>query len=96
VIGSLAKSITSLNSVATGDKKADLVLKNCSLISVYTREIIPKMQISIVGDRIAYVGTDAIHTTGSKTVVIDVKGNTIKKALELRNLSWWQHEKRSY
>jgi adenine deaminase len=56
-----------------GDKKADLVLKNCSLVSVYTREIIPKTQISIVGDRIAYVGPDASHTVGPKTAVIDVK-----------------------
>ena len=56
-----------------GDKKADLVLKNCSLVSVYTREIIPKTQISIIGDRIAYVGPDASHTVGPKTAVIDVK-----------------------
>ena len=56
-----------------GDKKADLVLKNCSLVSVYTNEIIPKTQISIVGDRIAYVGPDASHTVGPKTAVIDVK-----------------------
>lgn len=69
----LAKSISLLNSVAMGDKKADLVLKNCSLISVYTREIIPKIQIAIVNGRIAYVGPDASHTVGSKTVVIDIK-----------------------
>ena len=56
-----------------GDKKADLILKNCSLVSVYTNEIIPKTQISIVGDRIAYVGPDASHTVGPKTAVIDVK-----------------------
>ena len=56
-----------------GDKKADLILKNCSLVSVYTSEIIPKTQISIVGDRIAYVGPDASHTVGPKTAVIDVK-----------------------
>ena len=60
-----------------GDRKADLVLKNCSLISVYTREIIPKTQISIVGQRIAYVGPDASHTIGSKTVVIDVEGKYV-------------------
>jgi len=60
-----------------GDKKADLVLKNCSLISVYTREIIPETQISITGDRIAYVGPDANHTINSKTVVIDVKGKYV-------------------
>ncbi|MDH3696342.1 MAG: amidohydrolase family protein [Nitrosopumilus sp.] len=56
-----------------GDKKADLILKNCNLLSVYTREIIPKIQIAIINDRIAYVGPDATHTLGSKTTVIDVK-----------------------
>ncbi len=70
---SLTKSISSLNSVAMGEKKADLVLKNCSLVSVYTGEIIPKSQISIIGERIAYVGPDASHTIGPKTAVIDVK-----------------------
>ena len=55
-----------------GDKKADLVLKNCNLLSVYTREIIPKTQIAIFNGRIAYVGTDASHTLGPKTRVIDV------------------------
>ena len=70
---SLANSISSLNAVAMGDKKADLVLKNCSLLSVYTREIIPKAQIAIIRDRIAYVGPDASHTLGPKTTIIDVQ-----------------------
>ena len=39
---SLADSINSLNSVALGEKKSELVLTNCNLLSVYTREIIPK------------------------------------------------------
>ena len=69
---SLASSINSLNSVALGDKKSSLVLKNCNLLSVYTREIIPKTQIAIINDRIAYVGPDANHTIGSKTKVIDI------------------------
>jgi len=56
-----------------GDKKADLVLKNCNLLSVYTKEIIPKTQIAIINDRIAYVGQDAAHTLGPKTTIIDVK-----------------------
>ena len=73
VTSSLAHSISSLNSVAMGDKKADLILKNCSLLSVYTREIIPKIQIAIIHDRIAYVGPDAGHTIGTKTTIIDVK-----------------------
>ena len=77
MISHIAKSITSLNSVAMGDRKADLVLKNCSLISVYTREIIPNTQVSIVGQRIAYVGPDASHTIGPQTVVMDVEGKYI-------------------
>jgi len=60
-----------------GDKKADLVLKNCNLLSVYTREIISKIQIAIIGDRIAYVGPDASHAIGSKTKVIDVKNKYV-------------------
>ena len=74
---SLANSILSLNSVAMGDKKADLILKNCNLMSVYTREIIPQIQIAIIKDRIAYVGPDATHTVGPKTIVIDVKGKYV-------------------
>jgi len=60
-----------------GDKKADLVLKNCSLVSVYTKEIIPKIQIAIINDRIAYVGPDAGHAIGSKTTIIDVEGKYV-------------------
>jgi adenine deaminase len=70
---SLARSIDSLTSVALGEKKSDLILQNCSLLSVYTREIIPKIQIAIINDRIAYVGPDASHTIGSKTKIIDIK-----------------------
>jgi len=73
VTSSLANSISSLNSVAMGDRKADLVLKNCTMISVYTRETIPKTQIAIIKDRIAYVGPDASHTIGTNTCVVDVK-----------------------
>jgi len=77
VNSSLANSIISLNSVAMGDKKADLILKNCNLLSVYTKEIIPKIQIAIIDDRIAYVGPDAAHTIGPKTTVIDVNGKYV-------------------
>ena len=70
---SLATMISSLNSVAMGKKKANLVLKNCILVNVYSREIIPETQIAIFKDRVAYVGTDASHTVGEKTVVIDLE-----------------------
>ena len=73
----LANSISLLNSVAIGDKNADLILQNCSLMSVYTRETIPKTQIAIIKDRIAYVGPDAGHTIGPKTIIIDIKGKFV-------------------
>lgn len=70
---SLAKSISSLNAVAMGEKKADLILKNCSLVNVYTREIIPKSQIAITKDRIALVGLDVSHAAGTNTTIIDLE-----------------------
>ena len=70
----LSDVIPTLNSVAMGQTKADLVVTNCSLLSVYTGEIIPGTQVSIVGDRIAYVGPDAGHTVGPKTKTLDVGG----------------------
>ncbi|MDC0171526.1 amidohydrolase family protein [Candidatus Nitrosopelagicus sp.] len=66
-----------INSVSIGDNHADLVLKNCSLINVYTNEIQEKIQISIKNDRIAFVGTDASHTIGSKTKILDVKNKHV-------------------
>lgn len=69
---SLATMIGTLNQVAMGEKKADIVLKNCKLVNVYSREIIPQTQIAILKDRIAYVGKDASHTVGAKTAIIDL------------------------
>jgi len=69
----LSRSIQTLNEVAIGDKPADLILEDCSLVNVYSREIMPGTQISISHDRIAYVGPDASHTKGKKTVVINLK-----------------------
>ena len=53
-----------------GDKSADLILSNCSLVNVYTNEIQEKIQIAIKKDRIAYVGPNASHAKGSTTKVI--------------------------
>ncbi|MCZ6583345.1 MAG: amidohydrolase family protein [Thaumarchaeota archaeon] len=60
-----------------GDKPADLVLKNCSLVNVYSREILPNMTISISKQRIAYVGEDSSHTVGPSTTVIDLEGKYV-------------------
>ncbi len=74
---SLATAAPSLNSTAMGDRKADLVLKNCSLVSVYTGEVIPDTQISVTRDRIAYVGPDAGHTEGPRTATFDAGGRFV-------------------
>ncbi len=69
--------LSEINSVSIGDDYADLILKNCSLINVYTNEIQEKIQISIKNDRIAFVGADASHTIGPKTKVLDVKNKHV-------------------
>jgi adenine deaminase len=66
--------IGSLNAVAMGDKKADIILKNCSLVNVYTKEINEQTQVAIIQDRIAYVGPDATHAAGPNTTIIDLEG----------------------
>ncbi|MBI3640088.1 MAG: adenine deaminase [Thaumarchaeota archaeon] len=56
-----------------GEKNADMVLKNCKLVNVYSREVISGSNVAILKDRIAYVGANASHTIGEKTVVIDLQ-----------------------
>jgi adenine deaminase len=74
---SLASMILLLNAVAMGENKADVVLKNCKLVNVYSREIVPEIHVAIKKDRIAYVGKDASHTVGEGTAVIDLQGKYI-------------------
>ena len=60
-----------------GDDFADLILINCSLVNVYSKEIQEKIQIAITNDRIAFVGPDASHTIGPKTKILDVKNKFV-------------------
>jgi len=69
--------ISKTNSVAMGDDFADLIITNCSLVNVYSKEIQEKIQIAIINDRIAFVGTDASHTRGPKTKILDVKNKFV-------------------
>ena len=69
--------ISKTNSVAMGDDFADLILTNCSLVNVYSKEIQEKIQIAIINDRIAFVGNDASHTRGPKTKILDVKNKFV-------------------
>lgn len=59
---------------AQGRVKSDLVLKNVTLVNVYTGEVLENMDIAIKNERIAYVGPSADHCIGFNTKVIDCKG----------------------
>ena len=77
MFSSISTSILEINSVATGDSPADIILVNCSLVNVSSKEIQEKIQIAIKNDRIAYVGSNATHTKGPKTTVIDLKNKFV-------------------
>ncbi len=60
--------------VAMGRKPADIVIASGRWICVQSGEIIDGTDIAIRGDRIAYVGSNASHTIGEKTTVIQAEG----------------------
>lgn len=66
----LSEVTKQLVSVASGKEKADLVIKNGTLINVNTGELLPNMDVAITHGRIALVG-DASYTIGKNTKLID-------------------------
>lgn len=78
---SSTKLTTSLVDVAMGRKPADLVILKGKWVSVQSGEIIPDTDIAIVDGHIAYVGSDASHTIGKKTKVIEAKGRYLVPGL---------------
>jgi adenine deaminase len=68
-----AKISKSLVDVAMGRTPADLVIRNGRWVCVQSGEIIPKTDLAIKGERIAYVGENAAHTIGESTKVIDAE-----------------------
>ncbi|MCY9663309.1 adenine deaminase [Paenibacillus chondroitinus] len=69
VSGKLAK-------VAMGSAYADVVIKNGTLVNVYSGELIPHMDVAVAEGRVAFVG-NADHTIGDQTVVINAAGKYI-------------------
>lgn len=61
---------------AMGRAKADLVVRDASLVNVNSGEIIDHQDIAVKGDRIAAVGK-ADHTVGQDTEILDAKGKWI-------------------
>lgn len=62
---------------ALGYTPADVVIKNGTLVDVYSGRLMPHRSVAIAGKRIAYVGPEASHTIGSETKVIDANNGII-------------------
>ena len=75
----LAQIVGKLVDVSLGNKSADLVLKNCSLLNTYSGEIVAKMEVVIYEDRVAFVGHDASHIKVNK--IIDLEDMFISPGL---------------
>ena len=78
---SSAKLNRSLVDVAMGRKAADLLIRHGQWVCVQSGEIIPNTDIAMVDGHIAYVGSDARHTIGKKTKIIDAKGRYLVPGL---------------
>jgi adenine deaminase len=67
------QSITSqhLVDVAMGREPAELVIRGGQWVCVQSGEIVPATDIAISQQRIAYVGSDASHTIGKDTRIIE-------------------------
>ena len=62
-----------LADVAMGRRKADMVIKNGTLVNVNTKELLEHTDVAIYKGRIALVG-DATHCVGDTTEIIDATG----------------------
>lgn len=72
---------TTLVDVATGRKKADLVVRNGRWVNVHSGEIIDGTDLAVIGGRFAYCGPDASHAIGEGTQVIDAGGRYLVPGL---------------
>lgn len=68
---SISARTRDLVDVAMGRQSADLVIRNGRWVCVQSGEIVPNTDIAVKGERIAFVGSDASHTIGDHTEVID-------------------------
>ena len=67
--------------VAMGREPADLVVRNGRWVCVQTGEIIPGTDVAVKDGHVAFVGSDARHTIGPTTKVIDAGGRHIVPGL---------------
>lgn len=77
----LWEAAKTLTAVAQGRQKAELVIKNSTLVNVCTGELEKNIDVAVVCGRIAYVGKNADHAIGEKTKVIDGSGRYLSPGL---------------
>ncbi|HEY5984305.1 MAG TPA: adenine deaminase [Anaerolineales bacterium] len=77
----LAKLKQELVAVAMGRAPAEMVIRQGCWICVQSGEIIPDTDVAIIDGHIAYVGPDATHCIGSKTLVIEARQQYIVPGL---------------
>jgi len=63
--------------VALGQKPADLVIINGTLMDVYTGRLVPDRSLAVAGERIAYVGPEVGEMVGPDTEVIQAQGRVM-------------------
>ena len=66
---------------AMGRKPADLVIRQGQWVCVQTGEIVPNTDVAICSNRIAFIGSDASHTIGHNTQIIDANGRYLVPGL---------------
>ncbi len=76
-----AQTTRELVDVATGRAPADVVIRGGKWVCVQTSEILEGTDIALKGERIAFVGSDAGHTIGPKTRVIEAEGRYLVPGL---------------
>ena len=77
IIDTWQRSASRLIAVAAGREAAELVVQNCRLVNVNSREILDGWEVAVVKGRFAYVGPNAKHCMGENTTVFDAKGKFI-------------------
>ncbi|MBI5294109.1 MAG: adenine deaminase [Chloroflexi bacterium] len=75
------KLTRALVDVAMGRVPADLVIRQGQWVSVQSGEIIPNTDVAVKDGHIAFVGSDARHTIGKGTQVIEARGRYLVPGL---------------
>jgi adenine deaminase len=70
-------AISDIIRIALGEKKADLVVLDGTLVNVYSGEIQGHCSVAVTGTKIASVGADLRSLIGETTHVIDAQGQYI-------------------